>query len=160
MKMFAMLAGSLWVIFFAGCAKPDARLADLCIQGTNQFPDACSILVERVEENRGMLHNRRIDIKGYLVFDYYFMGVYPTKDHAELGLTRRAVRVQTPHDSAGYEQLVSMNNQAVRIVGVFVDDGRRGVPEWAGSIKIDDISLVPPNLETEVRPLIELELEP
>lgn len=158
MRFFSVQVGGLCALL-VGCGVHDPRLGDLCIQGTNQHPGACSILVERIEDNRALLHNKQVDIRGFLVFRYYFMAVYPTRDHAELGLTRRAVRVQSPHDSAGYDELVSLNNQAVRIVGTFIDDGRRGVPEWAGSIKIDKISLVPPNLETEINPLIEVEPE-
>lgn len=142
-----------------GCDDRTARLDELCVQGTAQDPGACSILVENVEPNRALLAGEQLDLRGYLVFRHYFMGIYPTQDHAALGLTRTAVRVRTPHERRNRDELISFNNQPVRIVGRFVDDGRVGMPEWAGSITIERIGPATLILETEVNPLIEIEPE-
>lgn len=149
----------LLVSLLVGCEKHSAKLDELCLQGTNENPDACSILVENVEPNRHLLDGKQLDIIGFLEFRYYFMGVYPTRDHSALGLTRSAVRVRTPHDDAEREKLISLNSQPVRIIGTFINDGRVGIPEWAGSITIERIDLLPLDPKVEVNPLIEFDLE-
>lgn len=146
-----------WLLF--GCDKRSTQLDELCLQGTDQDPNACSVLVENVEQNRHLLEGKQLDIRGFLVFRHHFMAVYPSQDHSTLGLTRSAVRIRTPHDKAGQKELISFNNQAVRIIGTFINDGRMGAPEWAGSLKIERIGLVPPNIEIEVIPLIEFDPE-
>jgi hypothetical protein len=154
-SIFVILLGCLLV----GCEKRLTRLDELCLQGTNEYPDACSILVENVELNRRLLDGKQLDIIGFMEFRHHFMGVYPTRDHSVLGLTRSAVRVRTPHDDTEREKLVSLNGRAVRIIGTFINDGRVGIPEWAGSIKVDKIDILPPEPEVKVNPLIEFESE-
>lgn len=145
----------LMAALISGCGREAGVLKDLCLRGTNQDPDACSIMIEDIEENRKLLDGMQLDIRGFLVFGYHFMALYPTKDHAILDLTRSAVRVRTPHDQALREELIGYNNMAVRIIGTFVNDGRAGIPEWAGSIRIQRIGPVPAILEREVVPLVE-----
>lgn len=152
-KYANVLLGATLAATGVSCSKPgDDDAADLCTFASASFQAACSIPVEFVALRREHLHGKQIELTGYLGFQFGFFGIYGNKDHFELGLSNVAVRIRTPKDEEARQAMLELNDKPVRLIDHFVNDGRSAVPMWAGSVRLESLSKLPPRIEEELTP--------